>query len=71
MWQQEEDLFQMMAGAVQVLTAANCALVGGHTAEAAELSLGFAVNGGVKEEDMLRKVTSAARCNPRGAFCHF
>ena len=41
----EDTLFQMLAGAVEVLDAAGCALVGGHSAEGAELALGFAING--------------------------
>lgn len=36
----EETLFQLMAGAVGVLQAAGCSLVGGHTCEGDELSLG-------------------------------
>ena len=38
-------LSQLMAGAVQVLNTAGCALVGGHSGEGPELSLGFAING--------------------------
>ena len=45
----EDLLTQMMAGAVKVLNAAGCALVGGHTGEGAELALGFAINGLIDE----------------------
>ncbi len=41
----EDTVFQMMAGAVEVLNEAGCALVGGHTGEGMELALGFAING--------------------------
>ncbi len=51
----EADLSQMMAGANEVLREAHCALVGGHTSEGAELSLGFAVNGLVDRDAALRK----------------
>ena len=51
----EADLAQMMAGANAVLREAECALVGGHTSEGAELSLGFAVNGLVERDAALRK----------------
>jgi selenide, water dikinase len=51
----EADLTQMMAGANEILRAAHCALVGGHTSEGAELSLGFAVNGLLDREAALRK----------------
>ena len=41
----EEDLYQVMAGAVAVLDAHGVTLAGGHSAEGAELSIGFAVTG--------------------------
>ncbi len=41
----EACLRDMMIGAIEVLSEAGCALVGGHTGEGAELALGFAVNG--------------------------
>ncbi|WP_439580816.1 selenide, water dikinase SelD, partial [Elioraea sp.] len=40
----EDLLLQMMTGAVEVLNAAGCALVGGHTGEGRELALCFAIN---------------------------
>ncbi len=53
----EELLLHMMSGAMQVLNAAGCALVGGHTGEGKELALGFAINGLVDEDlhTVLRK----------------
>jgi selenide, water dikinase len=51
----EADLSAMMAGANEILSQANCALVGGHTSEGAELALGFAVNGLVASAASLRK----------------
>ncbi len=39
------DLAAMMQGAGRVLEQAGCALVGGHSAEAAEMALGFSVTG--------------------------
>ncbi|WP_165855154.1 selenide, water dikinase SelD [Marinobacter sp. JSM 1782161] len=51
----EELVYQMMSGAVDVLNAAGCALVGGHTGEGRELALGFAVNGLVDPAQALRK----------------
>ena len=46
----EDLLLQMMQGAVEVLNAAGCALVGGHTGEGRELALGFAINGLIDEK---------------------
>jgi selenide,water dikinase len=51
----EADLSMMMAGANEVLRQADCTLVGGHTSEGAELGLGFAVNGLVERDAVLRK----------------
>ncbi|CAI5504167.1 unnamed protein product [Closterium sp. Naga37s-1] len=53
--QMEEELFQVMAGAIRELDAATCQLVGGHTVEGAELSLGFAVTGLADRDRLLRK----------------
>ena len=46
----EDLLLQMMSGAVQVLNAAGCPLVGGHTGEGCELALGFAINGLIDDQ---------------------
>jgi selenide,water dikinase len=51
----EHDLFHMMKGGSDVLEAAGVALVGGHSAEAAELGLGFAVTGRTRPGRLLRK----------------
>ena len=51
----EETVYQMMAGAVDVLNDAGCALVGGHTGEGKELALGFAVNGLIDPDKVLSK----------------
>ena len=51
----EADLSGMMNGANEVLRQAGCALVGGHTSEGAELSLGFSVTGLVDRAQALRK----------------
>jgi len=51
----ERDLLQIMSGAVAVLNQNNCALIGGHTSEGAELSLGFSVNGTCEAEQLLQK----------------
>jgi selenide,water dikinase len=51
----EEDLAAMMQGAARVLAAEGCALVGGHSGEAPEASLGFAVTGLVDPAQAWRK----------------
>ncbi len=50
-----EDLTAMMRGAALVLEADGCALIGGHSAEAAETALGFAVTGLAAPEAIWRK----------------
>ncbi len=49
------DLAAMMQGAVAVLEADGCALLGGHSGEGAEASLGFAVSGLVEPKRAWRK----------------
>ncbi len=51
----EDTLTQMMAGAAEVLDDAGAALVGGHTSEGAELSLGFSINGLIDRDNVMRK----------------
>ena len=50
-----DDLVQIMSGALEVLAAEKTALVGGHTTEGDELSLGFAINGYARREDLTTK----------------
>ncbi len=51
----QDTLSQMMEGAMAVLREAGAALVGGHTSEGVELSLGFAVNGLIDRDKVMRK----------------
>jgi selenide,water dikinase len=51
----EEQLYQMMAGAVEVLNEHDTALAGGHSTEGAELSFGLVVNGFGDLRQLLRK----------------
>jgi selenide,water dikinase len=52
---QEDDLHAMLLGAQEVLQAAGTGLVGGHSGEGAETTLGFAVTGAVDPARLLRK----------------
>jgi selenide,water dikinase len=51
----EHDLFHMLRGGLDVLESAGAFLVGGHSAEGAELALGFAVTGRPRPGKLLRK----------------
>lgn len=50
----EDDLLQMMTGAVAVFSSHGVILVGGHSAESSELSVGFAVTGESPKEPLLK-----------------
>ena len=50
-----ETLRLMLEGAISVFDGCGVSLVGGHTSEAAQLSLGFSVNGFVHPEGVLHK----------------
>jgi selenide,water dikinase len=51
----EHDLAHMLRGALDVLEPAGAVLIGGHSAEGAELALGFAVTGRAPAGRLLRK----------------
>lgn len=51
----EEDLTQLMAGALEILDRDGAALVGGHTSEGAELAMGLSVTGTAAPDDLVRK----------------
>jgi selenide,water dikinase len=51
----EDQLFQTMSGALEVLNASNTALVGGHSSEGAELSFGLSVTGLADRDQVMRK----------------
>ena len=57
----EQDLFHMLKGGTEVLEAAGAVLVGGHTAEGAELALGFAVTGRTRARLAAAQGRAAAR----------
>ncbi|MEM1238698.1 MAG: selenide, water dikinase SelD [Cyanobacteria bacterium P01_H01_bin.26] len=52
---QTETLYQLMAGTYRALAPSQTWLVGGHTTEGAELSLGFACNGWIAPDEILTK----------------
>ncbi len=51
----EDQLFQIMSGALSMLNPSGIALVGGHSSEGAELSFGLTVNGIGDPEKLLKK----------------
>jgi len=51
----EDQLFQTMSGALDILNASNTALVGGHSSEGAELSFGLSVTGLADRDQVMRK----------------
>lgn len=51
----EADLVQVLAGVRDVLNEAGCTIVGGHTSEGSELTVGLTVNGLGKPESLLQK----------------
>jgi len=51
----EQQLYQMMAGALQVLNLHHAALIGGHSSEGVELSFGLSVTGIIEKEKLLTK----------------
>lgn len=52
---QEEILYALMAGAIEVLNRANAVLIGGHTTEGTELAFGLTCNGVAQRDRLLRK----------------
>lgn len=52
---QEETLYQLLSGATVALAESKTFLVGGHTTEGTDLSLGFACNGWIDAEQVWRK----------------
>lgn len=49
------ELQQMMQGAASELRRAGCSLVGGHSSEGSEATLGFSVTGHARPEDLMLK----------------
>ncbi|KAK9835460.1 hypothetical protein WJX74_000508 [Apatococcus lobatus] len=53
--QQEEELFQMLAGAAGILGQAGCRLLGGHSSEGTDPAFGLSITGYGKPDKLLRK----------------
>lgn len=51
----EETLYQLLSGAIKILSQSQTSLVGGHTTEGAELALGLSCNGLVSPDKLLPK----------------
>lgn len=51
----EQQLYELLAGAMHILRDSGALLVGGHTSEGAELSFGLSVNGFAGRDELLRK----------------
>ncbi|MEO0413954.1 MAG: selenide, water dikinase SelD, partial [Verrucomicrobiota bacterium] len=51
----EEQLFQVMAGALKMLNECNCALAGGHTTMDTQLAFGLCVHGIAEEAKLMKK----------------
>lgn len=56
----QEDLLQLMQGAVATLNEHNTALIGGHSSEGAESGFGLTINGTVEPARILGKATAAS-----------
>ena len=62
-WPQDkliDELRQMLLGALDVFRSAETALVGGHTSEGTEISLGFSITGLIAKDQVLHKATLQA-----------
>ncbi len=51
----QQDLQQLMLGAMETLATAGASLIGGHTTQGAEMMLGFTINGFAEAAGLLRK----------------
>lgn len=57
---QHRDLGMLMSGAMSELQRVNCTLLGGHSLEGPELSIGFTINGQVEAQHLLAKLGASA-----------